>query len=111
MRSAPLSARECLAEVGAWEATAEAFPFDAVMAYLRGVGKHFMASEVLSALERTRTRISSTGRDPESDFVFRFLGVVLDKFLGNYDYGTYLALELFDLTSDTDGSTARREWS
>ncbi|WP_052707747.1 hypothetical protein [Streptomyces rubellomurinus] len=79
--------------------TERTFPYTALLAHLRSVGKHFLAPDLLDRLAacRTRHRADLLAAGPEEapgSFLGRFLDVVLDKYDDHYDYPSYTALEL-----------------
>jgi tryptophan 2,3-dioxygenase len=94
---------KAVAQVNEWCATGEpeAFPYDEVVAHFRRVGKHFVARDLLEALDRARAGVSDDDRQ-----LARFLGTALDKFDGRYDNPSYLALDQLPLPG-ADGCPAR----
>ncbi|WP_051838283.1 hypothetical protein [Streptomyces sp. NRRL WC-3742] len=79
--------------------TERTFPYPALLAHLRTVGKHFLEPALLERLAACRTRRlpaedGTNGTDGMSGFLSRFLDVVLDKYDDRYDYPSYTALEL-----------------
>ena len=79
------------------------FPYDAVVAAIHAVGKHFAAPELLSDLDGVR-RATPRGC-PAHGQLARFLDTGLDKFDGRYDNPSYLALEQLGLPG-ADGCPA-----
>ena len=92
-------------EVAAWRATGQPddFPYDAVVAAFHAVGKHFVAVELLSDLDRVRRELPRAC--PAHRRLARFLDTALDKFDGRYDNPSYLALEQLGLPG-ADGCPA-----
>ncbi len=86
-----------LTELAAWRRSPDpaAFPFDAVVAAYRDVGKHFVAPELLEELDRVRALVPAGC--PAHRQLSRFLATALDKFDGRYDNPSYLALEQIGL--------------
>ncbi|MDQ3587381.1 MAG: tryptophan 2,3-dioxygenase [Actinomycetota bacterium] len=84
-------------ELTAWRECAHpgAFPYDAVIAAIHGVGKHFVASELLEDLDRVRRDLPRGC--PAHRQLAQFLDTALDKFDGRYDNPSYLALEQLGL--------------
>jgi len=74
----------------------ETFPFEAVVTEFNRVGKHFVARELLAALDGARARLRARS-DPDAALLARFLDVALDKWDGRYDNPSYLALRLLPL--------------
>ncbi|HLM27841.1 MAG TPA: hypothetical protein VK304_12835 [Thermoleophilaceae bacterium] len=81
-----------LSELSAWRVSPDprAFPYDAVVAAFRDVGKHFVATELLENLARVRRTVPDGC--PAHRELARFLDTALDKFDGRYDNPSYLAL-------------------
>lgn len=77
------------------EPVPEDFPYAAVVSEFQRVGKERVAAALLAALVEARARTAA--RSP----LARFLDVALDKHDGRYDYGSYLAIELFPAPADT----------
>ncbi|QRM30710.1 hypothetical protein [Microvirga sp. VF16] len=76
---------------------ADAFPFEAVIAEFRRVGKHFVAGELLTALAKIRAAL------PEgADALRRFLNTALDKYDGRFDNPSYLAVHDLPLPTVTE---------
>lgn len=84
-------------ELAAWRGDRhpDAFPYDAVVAAFRAVGKHFVAPELLEDLDRVRRDVPRGC--PAHRRLARFLDTALDKFDGRYDNPSYLALEQLGL--------------
>lgn len=80
------------AELAAWRAAPQpdAFPYDAVVAAFHAVGKHFVAAELLTDLDRVRGELPRGC--PAHRRLARFLDTTLDKFDRRYDNPSYLAL-------------------
>jgi tryptophan 2,3-dioxygenase len=98
-------------ELSAWRSRgdADAFPYEAVIDEYHRVGKHFVAAELLDALEAVRHALpEASGSAAARSVLERFLGAALDKRDGRYDYPTYLALDLLPLpgAGDDDGAVA-----
>lgn len=68
------------------------FPLGPLVSHINGVGKHFLAPELLTALDRARR--AWAGHHSGDDFLADFLDVVLDKYDDRYDYPSYTALPL-----------------
>jgi tryptophan 2,3-dioxygenase len=86
----------------AYELRPQTFPYDEVVAGFRRAGKHFVAPELLSRLDRVRASL------PADDArLGRFLHTALDKFDGRYDNPSYLALDQLELPG-ADGCPDRR---
>jgi tryptophan 2,3-dioxygenase len=77
------------------------FPYGAVLADFHRVGKHFVAEDLLAALDAARASVPA-GNAPLAPF----LGTTLDKWDGRYDYLTDLALDLLPLPTGTDVAAA-----
>lgn len=95
-------------DLAAWRAAGANpgdFPYDAVVAAIHAVGKHFAAPELLSDLDAVRRDVPRGC--PVHRRVARFLDTVLDKFDGRYDNPSYLALEQLGLPG-ADGCPAPR---
>lgn len=74
------------------------FPYASVLDEFHRVGKHFVASEVLAALDAIRSTLpEARGSAAGVQMLGRFLDCALDKWDGRYDYPTYLALNLLPL--------------
>jgi tryptophan 2,3-dioxygenase len=86
-----------LSELACWDRSPDpsAFPYDAVVAAFRGVGKHFVGPDLLDELDRIRARVPEGC--PVHSVLGRFLSTALDKFDGRYDNPSYLALEQLGL--------------
>jgi tryptophan 2,3-dioxygenase len=91
------------AAVVAWMRSADPddFPYDAVVAEYRAVGKHFVSEGLLEALEGARSLLRRGEPGPAAGEpatrLGRFLDTALDKHDGRYDYPSYLGLSLLDL--------------
>ena len=83
--------------LAAWRADRhpDAFPYDAVVAAFRAVGKHFVGDELLADLDGVRRDVPRGC--PAHRRLARFLDTALDKFDGRYDNPSYLALEQLGL--------------
>ncbi|MDP1846424.1 MAG: tryptophan 2,3-dioxygenase family protein [Solirubrobacteraceae bacterium] len=92
-------------ELAAWRADRhpDAFPYDAVVAAFRAVGKHFVAAELLADLDAVRRDVPRGC--PAHRRLAGFLDTTLDKFDGRYDNPSYLALEQLGLPG-ADGCPA-----
>ena len=79
-------------ELAAWRAAPDPgrFPYDAVIAAMQAVGKHFVAPELLGDLDGVRRELPRGC--PAHRQLARFLDTALDKFDGRYDNPSYLAL-------------------
>lgn len=101
----------CLQRIESWDqGDAAGFPYDSVLACYHAHGKHFVPWTVLEALAALRAKVAEVGgahRDRE--LLKTFLAVALDKWDGTYDYLSYLAISLLDLTPDAHAATARRQ--
>ena len=88
MNSSHDIARSALA---AWRTNADpgAFPYDAVVAAIHSVGKHFAAPELLADLDDVRRELPRGC--PAHGQLARFLDTALDKHDGRYDQPSYLA--------------------
>jgi tryptophan 2,3-dioxygenase len=85
---------------------ADDFPFDAVVAEFHRVGKHFVATELLEALDTTRAALPEVrGSVASVRLLDRFLDAALDKWDGRYANPTYLGLSLLPLPA-VDGASA-----
>ena len=84
-------------ELAAWRADRhpDGFPYDAVVAAFRAVGKHLVAAELLTDLDGVRRDVPRGC--PAHRRLARFLDTALDKFDGRYDNPSYLALEQLGL--------------
>jgi len=85
------------AELAAWRANAHPadFPYDAVVAAIHAVGKHFVSPELLRDLDGVRRDVPRGC--PVHRQLARFLDTVLDTFDGRYDNPSYLALDSLGL--------------
>ena len=81
------------------------FPYDAVVAAIHAVGKHFTDAGLLDDLDGLRREVPRGC--PAHGPLARFLDTVLDKFDGRYDNPSYLALEQLGLPG-ADGCPAPR---
>lgn len=91
-----------------WQSTASAdvFPFSDVMAAFQAGGKHFVAEEVLRALNCVRNHLPHVrGDSHDRERLERFLENALDKWDGRYANPTYLGLNLLPLPTLTDDLT------
>ncbi len=84
-------------ELAAWREFRHpgAFPYDAVIAAIHGVGKHFVSSALLADLDRVRHDLPQGC--PAHRQLAQFLDTALDKLDGRYDNPSYLALEQLGL--------------
>lgn len=81
----------------------DTYPYALVTDELRRVGKHFLAEELLSALQQTRAELGAVqGSYKSSQLLRTWLNVMLDKTDGRYCYQTYLALSLLPLPDPDD---------
>lgn len=71
------------------------------------VGKHFISQEKLGKLAGYRDELS---RNTEHDWELKFLDVILDKFDDNYDYRSYLALDLLRWQNFTENTAEYIDW-
>ena len=95
-------------DLAAWRAAGADpgdFPYDAVVAAIHAVGKHFTDAGLLSDLDGLRRAVPRGC--PAHRVLARFLDTVLDKFDGRYDNPSYLALEQLGLPG-ADGCPAPR---
>lgn len=83
---------------------AHEFPYDAVIDEFHRVGKHFVADDLLIALDGVRTRTAGTSYT--NDQLEDFLSCALDKWDNRYDYLTYTALDLLPLPGGDDAAAA-----
>ncbi|MFI5537983.1 tryptophan 2,3-dioxygenase [Nocardia sp. NPDC051900] len=95
----------CTDELRAWLRTPDAmcFPFGQVIDVYHGVGKHFVADDILTLLDEARSALPRV-RGPWHLLrtIASFLDIALDKRDGLYEYPTYLALPLLELPSLDD---------
>jgi tryptophan 2,3-dioxygenase len=77
-------------------------PLEAIVAELRRVGKHFVAPELLGALDRARAALP-----PGDGATRRFLDTALDKHDGRFDNPSYLALHDLPLPGRSGPAPAR----
>lgn len=94
---------------------ADDFPYDAVVAAFRHVGKHLVEPALLEALAGVRAILPEVrGSDTGGRLLDRFLDAALDKWDGRYANPTYLGLSLLPLpTVDEIGhdiATAERQY-
>jgi tryptophan 2,3-dioxygenase len=85
-------------DLAAWRAAGAHpgdFPYDAVVAAIHAVGKHFVAAELLGDLDGVRRHTPRAC--PAHRQLARFLATVLDKLDGRYDNPSYLALDQLGL--------------
>ncbi|MFJ5779974.1 tryptophan 2,3-dioxygenase [Streptomyces sp. NPDC093094] len=97
-------------ELSEWRGcgTARDFPYDAVIARLRRVGKHFLSGALLGLLAECRDALGGrTGQEARDVFLARFLDVVLDKYDDRYDYPSYTALPLLRPTGPEEPAGLR----
>lgn len=71
------------------------------------VGKHFISQKKLKELADYRNELSPNS---EHDWTLSFLNVILDKFDNNYDYRSYLALDLLSWQSCTENTADYIDW-
>jgi tryptophan 2,3-dioxygenase len=81
------------------------FPYDEVITEFHRVGKHFVSTDLLAALDAVRRRLPAE-RDQACDRLGRFLDCALDKWEGRYDYVSYIGLSLLDLPAGDDAEEA-----
>jgi tryptophan 2,3-dioxygenase len=89
---ASLQARQVLAALssyGSVDVGELSFPYAAINRYVKTVGKHLMAHEVLASLATVRAAIG-----PDHTLTRAYLDCVLDKYDGSYRYDSYIALPL-----------------
>lgn len=84
---------------------AASFPYDDVVAEFQRAGKHFVAEDLLDALERARDVLPEARGTTEA--LAKYLSVLLDKRDGTYDYSSYLALDVFPALDKTSPWTSR----
>jgi len=92
-------------ELTAWEAGGAEpgrFPYAAVVAAFQRTGKQHVDRQLLAHLDRIR---ATAATDPA---LRDFLGVALDKWDGEYDYRSYLALRLLPLPVGPAGDGTRQ---
>lgn len=94
---------------------ADDFPYDAVVAEYRRVGKHLVATSLLEALDRVRAILPEVrGSAPGTHLLERFLDTALDKRDGRYANPTYLGLSLLPIPAvddhDRDIAAVEREY-
>ncbi|GLZ33851.1 hypothetical protein Lesp02_60390 [Lentzea sp. NBRC 105346] len=93
------------AELRSWLRTpaVKSFPYGAVVREYHGVGKHFVAPELLELLAEVRDMLPElSGPWPHVQTLASFLSTALDKPDKRYDYPTYLALSLLQLPGPDD---------
>ncbi len=113
----PAGARTCPVGHGAevrpaavinhWQSThdADAFPYDIVVAAFHDVGKHHVASGLLTALASVRAALVNVrGSAAGIRRLERFLDTALDKWDDRYANPTYLGLSLLPLATVDDPS-------
>jgi tryptophan 2,3-dioxygenase len=90
-------------ELAAWldRPDPETFPYDAVVAEFHRVGKHFVPSDLLAALDRARAALTDPS-GPAGRLLAGFLATALDKFDDRYDNPSYLAVDLLPLPGTGD---------
>ena len=76
----------------------DAFPFAAVIAEFRRVGKHFVERELLEALAAIRTALPDSAQQ-----LHRFLDTALDKYDGRFDNPSYLGLHHIPMPTTAGG--------
>ena len=102
-------AGSAVAQVAMWRRhpVPATFPYEAVTAELRRVGKHFASPDLLAALAAARATLpqhrSGAGRR-----LSRFLWTALDKWDQRYDNPSYLALDGLELPGGTASQAAAR---
>ena len=84
---------------------AASFPYEHVVAEFQRAGKHFVADEMLDALDRARDLLPEARGTTDS--LAKYLSVLLDKRDGTYDYASYLALDVFPELDKTSPWTSR----
>jgi tryptophan 2,3-dioxygenase len=105
----PAGADSAVAQVAMWRRHPDpaTFPYEAVTAELRHVGKHFASPDLLAALAAARATLprhtSDVGRR-----LSRFLWTALDKWDQRYDNPSYLALDGLELPGGTAPQAAVR---
>jgi tryptophan 2,3-dioxygenase len=77
------------------------FPYEDVIAAFHKLGKHFVAKELLAALDSVRRAAT----DPQ---LGRFLDCALDKYDATYNYPSYTGLPLLALPDGEDPARASR---
>ena len=83
------------------------FPYDEVVAAFRAGGKHFVAPELLMALDCVRKHTPG-GTSAAHRRLARFLDTALDKFDERYDNPSYLALDQLSLPGTDETRDDRR---
>jgi tryptophan 2,3-dioxygenase len=79
----------------------ETFPFDAVVAAFKRVGKHFVPRDLLAELDAVRAGLPApAGADDQ--VLAGFLATALDKWDDRYDNPSYLAVDLLGLPEGDD---------
>jgi tryptophan 2,3-dioxygenase len=101
--------QSAVAQVAMWRRhpDPEVFPYDAVTAELRHVGKHFASRNLLAALAAARAALPQSTSDAGRRLI-RFLWTALDKWDQRYDNPSYLALDRLELPSGTAAQAAAR---
>lgn len=102
-------ADSAVAQVAMWRRHPEpaTFPYEAVTAELRRVGKHFASPDLLAGLAAARATLPQHTSDAGRR-LSRFLWTALDKWDERYDNPSYLALDGLDLPGGTAPQAAVR---
>ncbi|MFE6744190.1 tryptophan 2,3-dioxygenase, partial [Streptomyces tubercidicus] len=93
-----------LAQLDGWrkKPNAGTFPNQALVDYVKLVGKHFLPVSLLMTLQEARLAIPNCVGDPvEREVLLRFLNIILDKRDNRYDYISYIALPLLGADPQT----------
>jgi len=103
--------RELINQLDCWlnGSISDPLPMKETLQAFHDYGKHFVDQSLLQRLDKVRGRLAGSPALTNS-WIGSMLATLLDKYDGNYDYRSYLALEVLNWGEEATGSEAQLDW-